>query len=442
MLALLIQTEITNKMTLFLYNIKFNTVKNFKYLTLICALLYMIPQIGNSQCTGDSWDFNEDEFMPGSVMATEAMNGGPITTNQIDLNADGTLDIEVTYEAMVFSPNANGICDDGDFAVGAGFGGTGALTTTSDFAATTSDDCVCTNGIIIMTVDMINGFNTDVANFEFNATSQNGSSEAYEYGFGFVSAATDAAGAPIMGLNTSAAVQALVPSFCNNIYAAGTTMSMHTLSSTTGVFTTQADDLNAGINDCAVSGQNGEDTVSGSGPNSTLSTGASGLAMTDLITQVTYIYGLSNSVGTDCDGDGDTGVGSNPSGSFAGIEGCFTAPTVACGYTFEVSTNESCGEFTIDITNIVGMGDADPVTTEPYDVIINGIIELTSVIGMSQLAIAGMPPFVADGSTPYSVVLQLSSDALCESDPVNFTAPAGTRPNMPVFIPNNPTTGN
>ena len=308
-------------------------MKKLCFILLLTFLFFIGTVTLNAQCTGDSWDFNEDDFAPGSISQTEAGTAAPATTNQIDLNADGTLDIEVTYEAIVTTPNANGTCDDGDFSIGAGWGGTGALTTSSDFAGTTSDDCPCNNGIIVMTVDMINGFNSDVANFQFEATSQNGSSEAYEYGFGFVSAATDSGGNPITGLNTAAATTAAIANYCNAQYVAGMTVSSVALSSTTGVFTTQADDLNATANTCTNEGQNGEDTGSGSGPNSGLTTGVSGLASTDLITQVTYIYGLSNAPGSDCDADGDTGVGSSPSGSFAGIDGCFTPPCSISGAT-------------------------------------------------------------------------------------------------------------
>lgn len=404
---------------------------------LFLLISFCFSQAAFSQCTGESWDFDEDDFGPGNIAATETGNAGPTTTNMIDVNGDGTMDIQATYEAIVTTPNANGTCDDGDFNIQASWGGSSlplpGPSSGSDFGGSTSDDCPCTNGIIIMTVDMLNGFNSDAANFMFNATSQNGSSEGYEYGFGFVTAATDAAGNPIAGLNSAAATAAALASYCNNIWAAGTTASQHALTSTTGVFTTQADDLNATSNICATSTQGGEDTDSGSGPNSGLGTGVSGLAPTDLITQVTYIYGLSNSPGTDCDGDGDTGVGTNPSGSFAGIDGCFAVP---CGYTFDVATTEVCGEFTIDITNIVGEGDADPAASTLYDVIINGVTVLTGVSGTSQLAIGGTPPFIADGSTTYSIVLQLNSDPTCASAPLDIIAPSGTNPSIPTFIPN------
>jgi hypothetical protein len=415
----------------------------FKAFLFLITILFVTPQIANTQCTGDSWDFNEDDFAAGNISATEAGNMGPIMTDMIDLNMDGTMDVMNTYEAIVFNPNANGTCDDGDFNIQASWGGASlplpGPSSGSDFGGSTSDDCICEQGIIVMTVDMINGFNSDVANFEFEASSQNGSSEGYEYGFGFVTAATDATGNPITGLNTAAAVTAAISSYCNAEYLAGTTMSQHALSTALGAFTTQADDLNATTNNCATSSQSGEDTVSGSGPNSGLSTGVSGLNSTDLITQVTYIYGLSTAPGTDCDLDGDNGVGTNPSGSFAGISGCFAAP---CGYSYDVATDEVCGEFTIDITNIVGTGAADPITMEAYDIIINGNSVLTGVTGNQQLSIAGSPAFVADGVSTYSIVLQLTSDATCQSAPLNITAPAGTRPNVPTFIPNNPTTSN
>lgn len=387
-----------------------------------------IPIFLNAQCTGDSWDFDEDDFMPGSISASETGNGAPVTTNQVDLNGDGILDVEVTYEAIVTTPGANGTCDDGDFMIGAGWGGTGALTTTSDFAGTTSDDCLCTNGIIIMTVDFINGFNSDVANFVFEATSQNGSSEAYEYGFGFVTAATDAAGAPIAGLNTAATASSAIAGYCNAQYAAGMTVSSVVLTSPTGVFTTQADDLNATMNNCATSGQSGEDTDSGTGPNSGLTTGVSGLAPTDLITQVTYIYGLSNAPGTDCDGDGDTGVGSNPSGSFAGIEGCFAPP---CEYPEPTITlEESCGEFNIIV------GEIDESMASGTGTVVSYSTAPTAPANTTDL-VTGAEALPADGSTDYYIQICDAADETCCSEFGPFVAPLGNVPSCGTF-PANP----
>lgn len=410
-------------------------MKNFRILFVLVAASFTYINL-QAQCAGDNWDFDEDDFAPGSTSQVEAGVAAPMTTNQIDLNNDGTLDVEVTYEAVVTTPNANGTCDDGSFSIGAGWGGTGALNTASDFAGTSGDDCVCTNGYIVMTTDLINGFNSDVANFEFNATSQNGASEAYEYGFGFVTGATDAAGVPIAGLNSAAAVTAAIAGYCNAQYAAGMTVSSIALTSPTGVFTIQADDLNATVNDCATSNQNGEDTGSGTGPNSGLTTGVSGLAPTDLITQVTYIYGLSNAPGSDCDGDGDTGVGSSPSGSFAGIEGCFAPP---CGYTFDAMVVEDCGEFVIELTNIVGEGAANPVGTEAYEVLVNGVVMgyLDGVTGVAQtINLVAMAPLIADGSTMYTVNIRLDTDSTCISDDVVLIAPLGVMPTCGVFPAN------
>lgn len=402
--------------------LNFSRMKNLKIVLYAFALILVSVQLGTTQCDGDSWNFDEDDFMPGSISQVEAGVASPVTTNPYDLDNDGTNDVQVTYEAIITTPNSNGTCDDGDFTIGAGWGGTGALTTSSDFAGTASDDCPCTNGIIVMTIDFINGWNSDVANFEFEATSQNGSSEGYEYGFGFVTAATDATGASISGLNSAAAASSAIAGYCNAQYAGGMTVSSIALPSTVGVFTNQADDLNATINDCASSGQNGEDTGSGTGPNSSLSTGVSGLNPTDLITQVTYIYGLSNAPGTDCDSDGDTGVGTSPSGSFAGVSGCFAAP---CGFPTEptITLEESCGSFNIVVGEIDESGASGNGADVSYD---------TSATGTFANAVTGMEGLDADG-TDYYIQICDADDATC-CDVFGPYSVTGTIPVAPTFV--------
>ena len=341
-------------------------MRNFSKYILILALLSLSMAM-NGQCDGVSLNFDEDDFMPGDVCATEAdPNPAAVMSNELDIynattnaaGTDGIGDVQLTYQAIVANPNANGICDDGEFLITAAWGGSplpcpGPLAE-SDFGGNTSDDCVCTNGYVIMTIDFLNGFSSDVDNFDFDWSSINGESEGYEYGFGFVSAGTDAGGTPLSGLNTQAMLSN-ISTYCSAQYAAGTTVSSYVLNSGVGVFTNQGDDLNTtfsaendtnddgnpgddytnGMNVCDgfTGNQGGEDTPGApghSGPNTNGDGGGiSGLMPTDLITQVTFVYGLSNSPGTDCDGDGDVGVGSNPSGSFSGLELCVPNPCPA-----------------------------------------------------------------------------------------------------------------
>jgi len=170
----------------------------------------------NGQCTTSTVTFDEDDFAPGDICASEGMpNPAPVMSNVIDIwdlssgapGMDGTGDVQLTYQAVVSNPNANGTCDDGDFEISAAWGGSNLScgpASSSDFGGSTSDDCVCENGYIIMTVDFVGGFYSTVAGFDLSWSSINGGSEGYEYGFGFVSAGTDASGAALTGLNTAA----------------------------------------------------------------------------------------------------------------------------------------------------------------------------------------------------------------------------------------------
>jgi len=399
-------------------------------------LLFGVSQVGNAQCDGFSLDFDEDDFMPGDICATEAMpNVGPIMTDIIDVydastqsgGADGTGDIQLTYEAVVSYPNACA-AQDGDFAITAAWGGNPlpcpGPSSGSDFGGTTSDDCECVNGYIVMTVDFLNGFSSTVSGFNFDWSSINGSSEGYEYGIGFVTAGTDALGAPLAGLNTAAAVTGLIPSYCNAQYAGGTTISQYAIASPTGVFTMQGDDLNASINVCGTSGQNGEDTGSGTGPNGGGDAGGvSGLAATDIITQVTFIYGLSNAPGSDCPDDGvvgDTGVGTNPSGSFSGIDLCVPPPP--CGFPEPtVMLEEDCGNFNIVVGAIDESGASGTGTTVTYDTAFSDPWTGTNpVTGAENLA--------ADGMTQIWINVADAADGACNNTFGPFTAPKGEVP--------------
>jgi len=243
--------------------------------------------------------------------------------------------------------------------------------------------------------------------------------------------------------------------------------------SPTGVFTTQGDDRNTafseendtnddgnpgddytnGMNVCDgfTANQGGEDTPGSpghSGPNSTGSAGGvSGLNPTDRITQVTFVYGLSNAPGTDCDGDGDVGVGTNPSGSFGGITACGPpAPAVAC---------DACATSGVFITEIMYNPDGSDTGCE-YVEIFNGYNNTIDLGGwsLSNAVAYTFPPgtmlasgaflYVSNGTTANcqsgaydlsgsthifsgtlnntSETVELSSNATCSTPPITASA--------------------
>ncbi len=179
----------------------------------------------------------------------------------------------------------------------------------------------------------------------------------------------------------------------------------------------------------------------------------SGLNATDIVTGFIYTVCLEDVATTEGGDDLPTNGGAGTSSSdctdpdgiaatntqflntLSYFELCNTEP---CDYTYNIATTESCGEFTINITGITGVGSADPVTSEAYDVLVNGANVLTNVTGTSQMiSMIGGSPLTADGSTTYSVEIRNNSDNTCISDPVMFTAPNGVLPNCGTF-PANP----
>jgi len=436
-----------------------------QFLTTIIFTLTLIVggfQMVNAQCDGTTFSINEDDFMPGNICADQTnTNPAPVSTNMIDIydattgaaGMDGVMDMQLCYQAVVSNPNAGGGCENQNYFIGAGWGGSGSNcdgTGSSDFGGTFDDNCVCINGYIVMTVKFLNGFGTTAAGFDFDWSSINGGSEGYEYGFGFVSAGTDANGTALAGLNTQGMVLPLLNTYCNAEYAAMTTISQHALGSMMGVFTMQGDDLNAafstengmdldgnpgvdymnGMNVCDgfTADQGGEDTPGSpghSGPNSAGdAAGVSGLNPTDIITEVTFIYGLSNANGTDCDGDGDTGVGGNPSGSFSGIDIC--VPPLPCGFPTEptVTLEESCGTFNIVVGPIDESDASGTGTMVTYG---------TSAAGPFTAMVTGMEGLAADG-TPYYIQICDAADLTCCSvfGPYSIM---GSSPNAPTFVP-------
>ncbi len=411
------------------------------FLLVLCALSCV--NLANAQCNGESWNFDEDDFAPGDICATEANpNPAPVTTNQVDLNGDGTNDVEMTYQACVVSPNSHPDCDDPTFVITAAWGNNPLScpgpSNNSDYGASGERSCICEHGFIIQTIDFLNGWNTDAANFEFDWSSINGLSEGYEYGFGFVSMGTDAGGAPLSGLYNTANLKTDLTNYCNAMSDNFTPISDFVLGAgAIGAFDMQGDGITATVNDCPTSGENGTDVGSGSGPNSggDSGTGISTLNPTDLITQVTFVYGYSVSTGTTCndiDGINVTGVSSNPSGSFSGISGCFAA---LCGYTLDpadIIITESCGIYSIEFINLAGEGAADPVTTEAYNILIDGTAIASGVTG-DALATTDITANITPG-TPFTLTIQNAADTTCSTD-LMLTPPPATTPNVPAFVP-------
>ncbi len=288
----------------------------------------------NAQCDGNTVSFNEDDFDPLTIKADEAtMVATPVTSNCIDIwdaglassGTDGIGDVEITMTAEIFNPNANGTCNDGDFLVSAAIGGAAlpcpGPSSSSDFGGSTSDDCVCESGYACYTYTFKNGFNSTAAGLNAAVTSSNGSTEGHESMVGWVTQGTDAMGNPLAlpAVNLGA-----MATYCTADYNGGVSTSQQI--GATGPGTFAVDEPTGITNDCATSGQSGEDTESGDNPNDNTDAQTQnpnwGLAPTDIITEYTVCWIFTTAPGTDCDGDGDTGVGTNPSGSIGNITVC------------------------------------------------------------------------------------------------------------------------
>jgi len=406
------------------------------YINYIC-IISLFVFLGNSfetnaQCvTVDEGDFNTL-----CVDATEAApNSGPQTSNTLDVwdlgangpGSDGTADIQLTLEAVVNNPNANGTCNDGDFAMGGCIGpGGGALGTSSDYGNTQSDDCYCESGYICVTIDFLNGFSAEAGTFDLAVTSSNGSTEGVEATFGYVTAGTDAAGAPLTSLPT--VNLGSIATYCNPEYLAGG-IAAFVGASGPGTF---AVDQPTGIpNNCGVSGQSGEDTGSGDNPNDNTNIQAVspnvGLNPTDIITQFKLVYYVSNVSGTECDADGDVGVGTNPSSSWKDIEIC--PPPPPCGFTGDVVLTEFCGVFDIEVTNVTAQDAGQTAFDINYSTTAGG--PYTSGSTMNPF---GADPYIldvnlpADGTTQYYIQLVDSSDPSCMQEIGPISAPKGNTP--------------
>ena len=389
-------------------------------------------------------DFGENSFTDTCAEQIGDGTSGPVVAPPIDIydattssgGADGTPDVQITIESTVCN---SGCGSGGPYNIGGCIGGNGALGTSSDFAANFNsgngeNTCINAGGYVCYTIDFINGFSTTAAAFDLGQSSNNGSSEGYEGSFGYVTAGTDANGAPLAGLP---AIN--LANFCNYTSTDYATTQMSTFLGVTGPGTwqtdaqntnqnntgTQASDAN-GQNICAGAGattaENGEDTSSGTGPDQATSAASAnpnlGLAPTDIITQVKYVYFYSSTPSIDCDMDGLTAANSNPSGSWTGIDFCFEALCTFPEPT--VTLQEDCGFFdiiigAIDETMASGTGTSVTYTTAA-----------TAPTVMPGTPVTGAEQLPADGSTMYYIQIADAADPTCIEEFGPFTAPAGT----------------
>jgi len=412
------------------------------YILKVCTLLILSNLALNAQEFCD--DFGENSFTDTCAEQMGDGTSGPVVAPPIDIydattssgGADGTPDVQITIESTVCN---SGCGSGGPYNIGGCIGGNGALGTSSDFAANFNsgngeNTCINAGGYVCYTIDFINGFSTTAAAFDLGQSSNNGSSEGYEGSFGYVTAGTDANGAPLAGLP---AIN--LANFCNYTSTDYATTQMSTFLGVTGPGTwqtdaqntnqnntgTQASDAN-GQNICAGAGattaENGEDTSSGTGPDQATSAASAnpnlGLAPTDIITQVKYVYFYSSTPSIDCDMDGLTAANSNPSGSWTGIDFCFEALCTFPEPT--VTLQEDCGFFdiiigAIDETMASGTGTSVTYTTAA-----------TAPTVMPGTPVTGAEQLPADGSTMYYIQIADAADPTCIEEFGPFTAPAGT----------------
>lgn len=386
-------------------------------------------------------DFGENSFTDTCAEQMGDGTSGPVVAPPIDIydattssgGSDGTPDVQITIESTVCN---SGCGSGGPYNIGGCIGGTGALGTSSDFAAAFNNGngentCINAGGYVCYTIDFINGFSTTAAAFDLGQSSNNGSSEGYEGSFGYVTAGTDANGAPLTGLPV-----VNLANFCNYTSTDYATTQMSTFLGVTGPGTWQTDAQNTnpnntgsmasdanGQNICGTTtSENGEDTSSGTGPDQGTSAASAnpnlGLAPTDLITQVKYVYFYSSTPSIDCDMDGLTAANSNPSGSWTGIDFCFEALCTFPEPTIDFV--ENCGFFDIIVGPIDESMASGTGTNVTYTTAATAptVMPGTPVTGMEQLA--------ADGTTMYYIQIADAADPTCIEEFGPFTAPMGT----------------
>lgn len=118
-----------------------------------------------------------------------------------------------------------------------------------------------------------------------------------------------------------------------------------------------------------------------------------------------------------------------------------TIPGNCCSVTGDILITQVCGELTISAANIMDMGLTGMIDVE---LLVNGASTMPATIvtvpsGTTMAAFPGVFPNTGDS---YSLVLTDNGAATCTSTAGPVLSPPDNSPNVPVFIPNNPTTGN
>lgn len=329
-------------------------------LGLILLLMTGMQGVHGQQCS----DVAENDFDDLCITQSGDGTATAVMSNILDVydlstgsaGTDGIGDVQLTMEAVVCN---TGCGSGGPYEIGAcigdAFAGIGSNSSGSDFGtdfnAAIDDETTCegAGGYIVITIDFLNGFSSTAAGFDLPQGSNNGESEGYEGTFGWVTAGTDATGMALTGLPS-----VNMGLFCNYTSSDYATTQMSTFVGATGAGSWQTDSQNTtpnqtggtmnsdanGQNICSGAGattaQNGEDTASGIGADQGVDAATAnpnlGLAATDIITQVKYVYFYSSTPSIDCDGDGLTAANSDPAQSWSGFDFCGPPPPpLACG---------------------------------------------------------------------------------------------------------------
>ena len=114
------------------------------------------------------------------------------------------------------------------------------------------------------------------------------------------------------------------------------------------------------------------------------------------------------------------------------VEGC------ECGFTFDITTRVVCDEYFIELTNIVGIGDA---AGNGFQIVLNGNA-VASGSGSTASISTGL---TADGTTLSTIdliPLGLAPGIVCDMPATSITAPGPDLPNLPQIVPNSSTTRN
>ncbi len=313
------------------------------------------------------------------------------------------------------------------------------------------------NGFVKFDFTFINGLETSVSacNFSTRHTSTNGGSEGYEWTEIFLNGTAPANAEAMMQAYTNMDYNEM--SGCTNadlttntVYDATTiipnnlTMSEFITSSPSGTYApggnVQAgwwavDDFNTDIFCGVETSTNGGNPLTGNGgPNDNQTIGGSpavagtdgdfGFADNDLVSQVTYYFGLTD-VSFDTDGDGCTEMNTLPSAGVTEFDLGFKAP---CEFPEPVITlEEDCGIFNIVVGPIDESSASGNGTVVTYDTANNDPWTSTT-------AVTGAEALTADG-TDYYVNIADADDAACNNTFGPFSIVGTPGPTLTVACP-------